>query len=217
MNNTAIDTDSAAADLAVKQLTEQATGTASDNRSDSRRNLILAAAKLFREKGYQKTTVRDLAAAVGMQSGSLFYHFKNKEEILCEVMYEGVDNVSKHVGAAAERDYANARDRLVAMSVAHLEVLLGADSASLAVMLYEWQNLPEALRRKIVILRNGYEAQWHIAFNQARDAGLWKGDERLTARLFLGGLNWMTQWYSESGPLSVPDISARIVDQLLIN
>ena len=51
-----------------------------------RAELIAAASRLFKEQGYERTTVRDLAQAVGMQSGSLFYHFRTKEEMLVAVM-----------------------------------------------------------------------------------------------------------------------------------
>ena len=51
-----------------------------------RGRLLSAAAQLFREKGFDRTTVRDIAAAVGIQSGSIFHHFKSKEDILYSVM-----------------------------------------------------------------------------------------------------------------------------------
>ena len=63
---------------------------------EGRRNeLILTAARLFREQGYERTTVRELAGAVGLQSGSLFHHFRNKEEILLAVMANGIQSEKK--------------------------------------------------------------------------------------------------------------------------
>lgn len=56
----------------------------------ARGRLLKEAARLFRDKGYERTTVRDLAAAVGIQSGSLFHHFRTKEEILKAVMVETI-------------------------------------------------------------------------------------------------------------------------------
>ena len=59
--------------------------------NDNRRGeLVRAAAQLFREKGFEGTTIRDIAGAVGMQSGSPFYHFANKHELLMAVMEEGL-------------------------------------------------------------------------------------------------------------------------------
>src|SRR5678815_5344128 len=60
------------------------------NGNDNRRGeLVRAAAQLFREKGFEGTTIREIAGAVGMQSGSPFYHFANKHELLMAVMEEG--------------------------------------------------------------------------------------------------------------------------------
>ena len=53
-----------------------------------RGRLLSAAAHLFRDKGFDRTTVRDIAASVGIQSGSIFHHFKSKEDILFAVMEE---------------------------------------------------------------------------------------------------------------------------------
>ena len=53
-------------------------------------HLLACAAQLFKKKGYERTTVRDLAREVGIQSGSLFHHYKNKESILLAVMEETI-------------------------------------------------------------------------------------------------------------------------------
>jgi TetR/AcrR family transcriptional regulator, cholesterol catabolism regulator len=55
-----------------------------------RADLVRVAAQMFREKGFEGTTIRDIAHAVGMRSGSPFYHFANKHEILMAVMEEGL-------------------------------------------------------------------------------------------------------------------------------
>src|SRR5438552_16025272 len=61
-----------------------------DGSSNRRADLVRVAAKLFREKGFDGTTIRDIADAVGMRSGSPFYHFANKHELLMAVMEEGL-------------------------------------------------------------------------------------------------------------------------------
>ena len=61
------------------------------NGNDNRRgDLVRAAAQLFRQKGFEGTTIRDIAGAVGMRSGSPFYHFASKHELLLAVMEEGL-------------------------------------------------------------------------------------------------------------------------------
>lgn len=183
-------------------------------RNASRTQLVQAAARLFRDKGYERTTVRDLAAAVGMQSGSLFYHFKNKSEILAEVMNEGVTAVLENTRQAANST-DDPRERLVAMTTAHLETLHSDQQSSLSVMLYEWNSLPTAARANIIAQRNAYEVLWHDALQTAMDAKLIKGDLKLLTRLWLGALNWTPQWVRRDGPLSMPDIASKIIEQFI--
>src|SRR6516225_9335501 len=73
-------------------------------RQDNRRLLLLdAAARLFSERGFHATSMRDLARAVGMLSGSIYYHFESKEEMLLAVYEEGV----RRVAAAVEQAVAD--------------------------------------------------------------------------------------------------------------
>jgi len=183
-------------------------------RNASRPQLVRAAARLFRDKGYERTTVRDLAAAVGMQSGSLFYHFKNKGEILAEVMNEGVTAVLENTRQAANST-DDPRGRLVAMTTAHLETLHSDQQSSLSVMLYEWNSLPEAARANIIAQRNAYEALWHQALQAAMDAKLIKGDLKLLTRLWLGALNWTTQWFRDGGPLTTAQLAENTIEQFI--
>src|ERR1700730_13654130 len=70
-------------------------------RQDNRRAQLLdAAARLFRERGYHATSMRDIAKAVGMLSGSIYYHFDSKEEMLLAVYEEGERRVAEAVDAA---------------------------------------------------------------------------------------------------------------------
>ena len=84
-----------------------------------RAEVILTAARLFRKHGYERTTVRELARAVGLQSGSLFHHFRSKEEILVAVMNNGIQEVIDG-GQQALARYDAPADRLAASSAAEV-------------------------------------------------------------------------------------------------
>jgi AcrR family transcriptional regulator len=57
---------------------------------ESRAQILAAAARLFREQGYAATTLRQIAAAAGIQAGSIYYHFASKDDILIEVLDAGI-------------------------------------------------------------------------------------------------------------------------------
>lgn len=182
----------------------------------SRDALVEAAARLFREKGYERTTVRDLADAVGMQSGSLFYHFSSKGEILYEVMRRGIDDLTMAVRLELKA-CASPREELITMTRTHLRTLLSNTQASLASLLYEWRSLPDEQRDQVVTLRDQYESLCREVIAQAMETGVVKkGDPKLMVRLWLGALNWSSQWYSVDGSLSIDDLAEEIVDLILV-
>ncbi|MGL6070499.1 TetR/AcrR family transcriptional regulator [Craterilacuibacter sp.] len=172
--------------------------------------LVRAAARLFRDQGYERSTVRDLAHAVGMQSGSLFYHFRSKEEMLVAVMALGISSTTEQLQLALDQaDTLHAR--LAALFHVHLNSLLGENQAALEVMLYEWRSVSEDARPGLVLLRDRYEALWQQVLDEAAAAGLIKSNTRLLRRTLLGSLHWTVQWYRQEGSLSV----AELADQIL--
>src|SRR5437588_11250812 len=64
--------------------------TRRNNESNRREDLLRVSARLFREKGFDGTTIRDISGAAGMHSGSPFYHFKTKQDILVALMEQGL-------------------------------------------------------------------------------------------------------------------------------
>src|SRR5512141_1909323 len=81
--------------------------TAAERDDGNRRaELLRSAARLFHRKGFHATSTRDIAAAVGMQSGSPFYHFKSKGALLFAVMEEGMRSaIARQQQALARVDF----------------------------------------------------------------------------------------------------------------
>jgi TetR/AcrR family transcriptional regulator, cholesterol catabolism regulator len=168
-----------------------------------RRELIAAAARLFRQQGFAATSTRDIAAAVGMRSGSPFYHFDSKQALLAAVMAEGMRSALERQAQAmaavppprGKRTRAHWRDSLHALVRNHLEVLLGPDSDFIPVMLYEWRSLSDAQRQAIKLLKDDYEAAWVPVLAALHADGQLAGDPALARLMIFGALNWTVQWY----------------------
>jgi AcrR family transcriptional regulator len=180
-----------------------------------RMELVRAAAKLFRDQGYERTTVRDLGNAVGLQSGSLFYHFRTKEEILVAVMALGITATTEQLSEAIARA-RSPRDKLSALFHVHLNSLLGDNQAALEVMLYEWRSVSAAAKPGLIVLRDRYEALWQEVLDEVAAAGLVKQDTRLLRRTLLGSLHWSVQWYKSEGELSVDALAERMLALVLL-
>ncbi len=207
-------TESAAPD-AVKRTRGRPRKTA-DERDDGnrRQDLLRAAARLFRQQGFAATSTRDIAAAAGMRSGSPFYHFENKEALLAAVMLEGMQRATgrqagaMHTAAAAAAGQTlSARECLRVLVRNHLEVLLGAESDFIPVMLYEWRSLSEVQRQAVNELRLEYEAVWVPVLQALHDSGELQGDPSLARLMIFGALNWAVQWFEPGRRSSLDDLT----------
>ncbi|MBI5909810.1 MAG: TetR/AcrR family transcriptional regulator [Betaproteobacteria bacterium] len=165
--------------------------------------ILNQAARLFREKGYAATSMRDIAAAVDMLPGSLYYHFAAKEDLLVAVYEQGVRLITENVRAAVAK-HVEPWQRLEAAAVAHLEVLLKTGDYALVVIRVLPQDVPKAAAR-LVKLRDGYDS----LFGQlVADLPLPPETDRRNFRLLLlGALNWTQHWYRASGRSSPRSIA----------
>ena len=148
--------------------------TAQDT-GNRRPDLIRAAAKLFREKGFDGTTTRDIAAAVGMRSGSPFYHFKSKQEILLAVIEEGLAGGLAKAEAAIGAGLAP-REKFCALVKGHLETIHDAGSDFIPVMIYDWRRLGPEGQAKMIALEDRYDVIWQQMLQELKRAGLLRDD-----------------------------------------
>lgn len=190
-------------------MTRKAAPTQAEDNS-RRAELVRTAARLFRDQGYERTTVRDLGNAVGLQSGSLFYHFRNKEEILVAVMALGITSTTEQLAAALEVA-KTPYDKVSALIHVHLNSLLGENQAALEVMLYEWRSVSAEQKPGLIVLRDRYEALWQSALDEAAAAGVVGQDTRLLRRMVLGSLHWSVQWFRRDGGDSVDALAERML------
>lgn len=164
---------------------------ASPRPSLRRAELVVEAARLFGRNGYDKTSMRDIAAAFGILPGSLYHHFGSKDALFVAVYAAGVDRMIEALQAATA-GIADPAQRLEAACVAHLEALLGEDNV-MAPVLIAWPTTPEGLRGALVRERDRYERVLDAILDDIR---LQPGVERRFFRLaLLGAVNWALTWY----------------------
>lgn len=189
------------------------------NTADSarRKELIRIAANLFRKQGYERTTVRDLAHHAGIKSGSIFYHFRSKEEILWAVMALGITSTTEKLAQALSQS-PTPRDKIAVLFRVHLHSLLGENRDALEVMLYEWRSVSEEIRPTLIELRDHYEALWQTTLDEAQASGdILPIDTKVLRRMLLGGLHWSAQWFRESGELSIDALADEMMKTILRN
>jgi TetR/AcrR family transcriptional regulator, cholesterol catabolism regulator len=194
-----------------------------EEREDGNRkgDLIAAAAKLFRQKGFDATSTRDIAAAVGMRSGSPFYHFKSKGDLLYAVMAEGMRSATEKQRLALQHQCPNypkllqnkeqqkqiSRRLQRILILNHFEVLLNPESEFIPVMLYEWRSLTPLQQSTLAAMQREYEAVWLPVLDALFATKQLRCPVKLARLLIFGALNWSVQWFDASKDASLDELT----------
>lgn len=186
--------------------------TIAERDEGNRRSVVLdAAARLFRRKGYDATTTRDIAAAARMHAGSPFYHFKSKSALLYAVMEVGMRAALARQALAlaqgkadAPQDSAAALRRLIR---SHFDTLHGPEWDFIPVMLYEARSLNPRQRAAITRLQRDYESAWAPVLEGLAAGGRLRADVAIARLLIFGALNWSVQWFDPKKSASLDDLT----------
>lgn len=182
--------------------------------AEGRDRIVAVAAKLFRAKGFEGTTVRDIAAAAKMQSGSPFYHFASKLDILEAVMAAGLRQGLEAMHAALGGS-SDAAAQFRALVRGHLQTVHGPNSDFIPVLLYEWRSLPVARRRRIIAYKDEYDRGWQGVVDRLVADGRLKGNPKMVRLLTLSTINFTVMWFRRSGSETLDALTDHILSLLL--
>ena len=171
-----------------------------------------AAVEVFREKGYERATVRDIAARAGMTTSSLYSHVSSKQELFLAAVQPVIEE-------AAERMRRIAASESSAAEKVRLGIV-GAVSAFHThypvVSIYVRELFP-ALETAEPELRKAYEQAWLAIVQEGIDTGEFRAeaDARVVISGILGMVNWMHRWYRPTGRRSSEEIGAELATLVL--
>jgi TetR/AcrR family transcriptional regulator, cholesterol catabolism regulator len=184
--------------------------------STGRERLLATAAVMFRRDGYVKTSTRDLAAALGMQSASLYHYIGGKEDLLFELSTDALGAMLE-AGRNALEGLTDPMERVRALMRTHLVTALH-DQDKHAVMLIEMKALTPPRRAMVLEMRDQYEAFVGSVLEDARRAGLIRSDipVKYLKLALLDLLGWTIFWYRPDGELT-PEALADIMTTLFLD
>lgn len=182
---------------------------------DSRQEILRTAARLFQQRGYDATSMNDVAAALKLSKGGLYHHFQSKDEILFEIMNHAMEMTQERV-IAPVRAIADPVERLRALIRLHIEVVLSARDREITVMLHENHPLPPTLRKRINQRKKEYVhfVESLIADVQRTRAAKGAVSPRAAAFALLGMINWIYQWYKPEGELQANHLIPQFTELL---
>jgi AcrR family transcriptional regulator len=168
--------------------------------------IIAVAARLFKEKGYRATTLEDIAAAVGMLKGSLYYYIRSKEELLYLVVRDPIRQAYK---ALEEIVASEAPVKVkIARAIGNHMTVFHQHYPHIAVYLHDYHHLMQQLEKTIETPRH-YQQLWATLLEQGVATGEVRSDLdiKVTGYAILGMCNWIYRWYNPQGTLSAEEIA----------
>jgi TetR/AcrR family transcriptional regulator, cholesterol catabolism regulator len=172
----------------------------------SRQEILRTSARLFRERGYDATSMNDISAALKLSKGGLYHHFRSKDEILFHIMNHAMDITEARV-IVPVREIADAEEKLRELIRLHIQLVLRARDREITVILHENHPLPPQLRKRVNARKKGYI---HFVEQSIADAMKARHGRKVNARAaafaLLGMINWIYQWYRPEGSLQEDDL-----------
>lgn len=182
--------------------------------SERKQQVISTAERLFSEKGYLATSVRDLAQALNIEAASLYSHVKSKEDLLWQIADRSANEFFNRVQPISDREL-DTLEKLTLMIVEHIGVITDHLNAS-AVFFREWRHLGDVRRKQYAQRISDYEKMWREVIRQGIEEGLFKHyDDGFSTRTILSAINWTHTWYRPDGELTPREIGENLASFLL--
>ena len=181
---------------------------------DSGRDRIMdEAATLFLQQGYDATSLRDIAEAVGMKAGSIYYHFASKDELLAQILHRGIAVMQTAFDDAERVTGSRPTERIEAHVRAHLAALF-ENGPYTAAHVMTFRTAPDAVRDEIVPVRDAYEARWTGLLRDLQAAGKIPAsiDVNVARLVLFGAMNSSVEWF-DPGRGNLDRFAAAITQQ----
>jgi AcrR family transcriptional regulator len=173
-------------------------------------DILKSAAKAFRRLGYHGATVEQIAAALQMKKGNLYYYFKNKEEILFACHQYSLDRLTlllEEIGASG----ASADVKLRRLIDAFVHTIL--DELHGTALFLDLEALSPAHLKAVIARRDAFDKGVRRVLEEGMANGVFAhGDSKLLAFALFGAVNWIPRWYSPDGPASSQTIADLFAD-----
>ncbi len=185
-----------------------------DSQIKRKQQILNVSSKQFRERGFAAANMRDIAAEIGIEAASLYYHIKSKDELL-ETICFGM--AGKFIEAIHEVNdiYFNAEEKLRMAIKLHIQIITQNLDQSV-VFLNEWKHLKEPYLSEYKKLRDEYEEGFKAIIILGKTENIFDDVDLDFANLtILSAVNWIYQWYNPHGGMAPSEIAIKLSDFIL--
>jgi AcrR family transcriptional regulator len=185
----------------------------SDETSSTRIDIMKSAARAFRRLGYHGATVEQIAAALRMKKGNLYYYFKNKEEILFACHQYSLDRLLQLLDEIEGCGAAPA-EKMRTLIVGVVHIIL--DELHGTALILQLEALSPAHLKTVIERRDRFDR----GIRRVMEDGIADGtfaptDIKLRSLALLGAVNWIPRWFNPAGPATSTEIADRFADYLI--
>jgi AcrR family transcriptional regulator len=184
-----------------------------DPNASTRVDIMKSAAKAFRRLGYHGATVEQIAAALKMKKGNLYYYFKNKEAILFACHQYSLDELIRLL-EEVERSGLSADEKLRRLIVAFVHTIL--DELHGTALFLDLEALSPVHLKAVIVRRDTFDRGVRRVLEEGMATGTFgPGDAKLRAFALFGAVNWIPRWFNPDGPASSQEIADHFADFLI--
>jgi AcrR family transcriptional regulator len=181
--------------------------------TDRRVEILKSAAAAFRRRGYHGASVDEIASALEMTKGNLYYYFRNKEDILYACHEYSLDillNLMKQV----QQESIPADQKLRKLILAFVHLIL--DELQGTALTLDPEALSAPLLTKIIAKRDDFDRGMRAIIRQGMDDGLFAtGDPKMIEFAIMGAVNWISKWFDPAGPMTSDQIGEAFAGYLV--
>jgi AcrR family transcriptional regulator len=181
--------------------------------SDRRIEILKSAAAAFRRRGYHGASVDEIASALEMTKGNLYYYFKNKEEILFACHEYSLDKLLSLM-AEVESESSSPELKLRRLVLALIHLIL--DDLHGTALTLDPEALSPPLFKRITAKRDDFDHGIRTIIQQGIDAGAFRpGDPKMIEFAMMGAVNWIAKWFDPAGQMTSDQIGDAFADYLV--
>jgi AcrR family transcriptional regulator len=183
------------------------------NGTDRRIEILKSAAAAFRRRGYHGASVDEIASALDMTKGNLYYYFQNKEEILFACHDYSLDELLSLMDQV-RGEASSPADKLRRLILAFIHMML--DELQGTALTLDLQALSPTLLKRVIAKRDRFDHGLREIIQQGMTDGLFRpGDPKMIGFAIMGAVNWITKWFDPEGPMTSEEIGQRFADYLV--
>jgi AcrR family transcriptional regulator len=181
--------------------------------SDRRIEILKSAAAAFRRRGYHGASVDEIASALEMTKGNLYYYFKNKEEILFACHEYSLDKLLTLM-ADVQAETISPEAKLRKLVLAFVHIIL--DDLHGTALTLDPEALSPPLLKRVISKRDQFDHGIRAIIQQGMDEGEFRpGDPKMIEFAMMGAVNWIAKWFVPEGSATSDQIGDAFADYLV--